>query len=78
MESKKKTRSRRSFTREPRAEIANLCLRDGRWIRQVARDFNLSETAVRESLKRSSATPAPGPGRPDHAERDEPAQLRRA
>jgi transposase len=47
MEKKRKTRPRRSFTPEFKAEIVELC-RDGeRSIGQVARDFDLTETAVR-------------------------------
>ena len=44
---RKKTRTRRSFTPEYKAEIVELCRRGDRSIGQVARDFDLTETAVR-------------------------------
>jgi len=43
----RKTRTRRSFTPEFKAEIVELCRRGDRSIGQVARDFDLTETAVR-------------------------------
>jgi transposase len=45
---RKQPRARRSFTPEFKAEIVELCQRGDRWIGQVARDFGLTETAVRE------------------------------
>jgi putative transposase len=45
---RKQPRARRSFTAEFKAEIVELCQRGDRWIGQVARDFDLTETAVRE------------------------------
>ena len=47
MERKKKPRRRRSFTPEFKAEIVEHCRRGDRSIGQVARDFDLTETAVR-------------------------------
>lgn len=44
---RKKTRPRRSFTPEFKAEIVGLCQRGDRSIGQVSRDFDLTETAVR-------------------------------
>ena len=44
---RKKPRARRSFTPEFKAEIVELCGRGDRSIGQVARDFDLTETAVR-------------------------------
>jgi transposase len=44
---RKKTRTRRSFTPEFKAEIVELCQRGDRSIGQVSRDFDLTETAVR-------------------------------
>ena len=44
---KRKTRPRRSFTPEFKAEIVGLCQRGDRSIGQVSRDFDLTETAVR-------------------------------
>lgn len=45
---KKKPRPRRSFTREFKAEIVELCQRGERSVGQVAKDFDLTETAVRQ------------------------------
>ena len=44
---KKKPRRRRSFTPEFKAEIVEACSRGYCSIGQVARDFDLTETAVR-------------------------------
>jgi transposase len=49
----KKPRKRRSFTPEFRAEIVELCQRGDRSAGQVARDFALTETAVREWVKQA-------------------------
>ena len=43
----KKPRKRRSFTPEFKAEIVDLCLLGDRSIGQIAKDFDLTETAVR-------------------------------
>jgi len=43
---RKQPRARRSFTPEFKAEIVELCQRGDRSIGQVARDFDLTETAV--------------------------------
>ena len=40
-------RKRRSFTPEFKAEIVDLCRRGDRSIGQIAKDFDLTETAVR-------------------------------
>ena len=44
---KKKTRPRRSFSDEFKADIVDRCLAGDRSIPEVARDFDLTETAVR-------------------------------
>jgi transposase len=44
---KKKPRPRRSFTPEFKAEIVELCRRGDRSVGPIARDFDLTETAVR-------------------------------
>ena len=49
----KKPRRRRSFTPEFKAEIVELCQRGERSVGQVARDFDLAETAVREWVKQA-------------------------
>jgi transposase-like protein len=48
-----KPRPRRSFTPEFKAEIVELCQREDRSVGQVARDFGLTETAVREWVKQA-------------------------
>ena len=50
---RKKPRPRRSFTPEFKAEIVELCRRGDRSVGQVARDFDLTETAVREWVKQA-------------------------
>ncbi|MGH3907722.1 MAG: transposase [Pseudonocardiaceae bacterium] len=73
---KKKPRRRRSFTPEFQSEIVEACGRGDRSIGQVARDFDLTETAVREWVKQADIDA----GRRDGlttAEREELAQLRR-
>ncbi|MFF3484132.1 transposase [Streptomyces sp. NPDC002701] len=44
---KKKPRPRRPFTPEFKAEIVELCRRGDRLVGQIAKDFDLTETAVR-------------------------------
>ena len=46
-------RRRRSFTAEFKAEIVELCQRGDRTVGQVAKDFDLTETAVREWVKQA-------------------------
>lgn len=56
----KKYRGRRSFTPEFKAEIVELCQRRDRSVGQVAKDFDPTETAVREVVEqagRDAATP---------------------
>src|SRR5512132_3052728 len=48
-----KPRVRRSFTPEFKAEIVELCQRGDRSIGQVARDFDLTETAVRAWVRQA-------------------------
>jgi transposase len=75
---RKKPRARRSFTREFKAEIVELCQRGDRSIGQVTKDFDLVETAVREWIKqaeRDAGTSVDGGLTTD--ERAELARLRR-
>jgi len=74
---KKKPRPRRSFTAEFKAEIVELCQRGDRSVGQVAKDFDLTETAVREWLKQADRDAGTGDGGLTTAEKDELAQLRR-
>jgi transposase len=74
----KKPRKRRSFTPEFKAEIVDLCQRGDRSVGQVATDFDLTETAVREWVRQSerdAGTRRDGGLTTD--ERSELAQLRR-
>ena len=50
---KKKPRPRRSFTPEFKAEIVALCRQGDRSVGQVAKDFDLTETAVRSWVKQA-------------------------
>jgi len=52
-ESRKSSRARRSFTAEFKAEIVELCRRGDRSVGAVARDFDLTETAVREWVRQA-------------------------
>ena len=49
----KKPRRRRSFTPEFKAEIVDLCQQGDRSVGQVARDLDLTETAVREWVRQA-------------------------
>jgi transposase len=49
----KKPRRRRSFTPEFKAEIVELCQRGDRSLGQVSKDFDLTETAVREWVRQA-------------------------
>lgn len=51
--SNKPRRPRRAFTPEFKAEIVEQCRRGDRSIGQVAKDFDLTETAVREWVKQA-------------------------
>ena len=50
---KKKPRPRRSFTPEFKADIVRRCQAGDRSVGQVARDFDLTETAVREWVRQA-------------------------
>ncbi|MEU7455987.1 helix-turn-helix domain-containing protein [Streptosporangium roseum] len=50
---KKEPRPRRPFTREFKTEIVELCRRGDRSIGQVAKDFDLTETAVRDWIRQA-------------------------
>jgi transposase len=74
---KKPRRHRRAFTPEFKAEIVGLCERGDRSAGQVARDFDLPETAVREWVKQAERDAGTGPdGGLTSAEQGELAQLR--
>jgi transposase len=72
------SRPRRSFTPEFKTEIVELCQRGDRSVGQVARDFDLTETAVREWVRqgeRDAGTRVDGGL--TSAERQELMELRR-
>src|SRR4051794_14307760 len=76
-------RRRRSFTPEFKAEVVRLCLVGDRSIHQVAKDLDLTETAVREWVERakragsSAEGSGGGQGALAEAERQELTELRR-
>ncbi|MYS82806.1 IS3 family transposase, partial [Embleya scabrispora] len=73
---KKKPRPRRSFTSEFKAEIVELCRRGDRSVGQVAKDFDLTETAVRDWVVRAEVDAGERDGLTG-GEREELAALRR-
>jgi transposase len=75
---RKQPRARRSFTPDFKAEIVELCQRGDRSIGQVARDFDLTVTAVREWVRQAERDAGTrGDGGLTSAERQELAALRR-
>jgi transposase len=74
---RKQPRQRRSFTPQFKAEIVELCQRGDRSIGRVARDFDLTETAVREWVRQAERDAGTGDGGLSSAERQELAALRR-
>ena len=74
---RKKPRPRRSFTPEFKAEIVELCQRGDRSVGQVAKDFDLTEPAVREWLKQAERDAGTGDGGLTTSEKEELAALRR-
>lgn len=69
----KKKRKRRHFTPEFKAEAVRLCRVGDRSIRQVAEDLDLTETALRDWVKRA----APENGKLGALSEDERAELQR-
>ncbi len=75
---KKQRRDRRAFSAEFKAESVRLCKVGDRSIAQVAADLDLTETALREWVKRSEIDAGSGPpGEITSDERTELVQLRR-
>ncbi len=71
-------RKRRSFTREYKAEVAELIRKSGKNIGAVASELDLSETAVRRWVQQEEIDSGGGPaGALTTAEREEFAQLRK-
>ena len=73
----KKPRPRRAFTAEFKAEIVELCQRGDRSVGQVARDFDLTETAVRQWVKQAELDTGERSDGLTSSEREELAALRR-
>jgi transposase-like protein len=71
-------RKRRQFTAEFKADAVKLVRAGGRSIGQVAKDLDLTETALREWVRRSEIEDGDGPpGALTQAEREELVKLRR-
>ncbi len=71
-------RKRRSFTKAYKAEVVELVRKSGKSIAAVAKDLDLTETAVREWVRQGDVDAGRGPaGALTTAEREELAQLRR-
>jgi transposase len=73
----KKPRPRRSFTPEFKADIVKRCQSGDRSVGQVARDFDLGETAVREWLRQAERDAGVRSDGLTSSERDELGALRR-
>ena len=70
-------RARRQFTDEFKDGVVRLVLDDGKTVGAVARDMDLTETAVREWVKRARADRTHGRTGLTTAEREELARLRK-
>jgi transposase-like protein len=71
-------RKRRKFTDAFKADAVKLCEAGGRSITQVAADLDLTETALREWVKRAATDAGKGPPNVlTTAERDELSELRK-
>ena len=71
-------KARRSFTKEFKSEAVRLCKVGDRSIGQVARDLDLTETALRAWAKQAEVDAGQGPPEAlTTAEREELARLRR-
>jgi transposase len=71
-------RQRRSFDAEFKAEAVRLCKVGDRTVRQVSKDLDLTETALREWVRRADIDAGKGPaGALTTAEREELTLLRR-
>ena len=73
----RKRRPRRQFTDEFKAGAVRLVLDDGKTVGAAARDLDLTETALREWVRRAQADRTKGRTGLTTAERDELARLRK-
>jgi transposase len=71
-------RKRRRFDAEFKEQAARLVLDEGKSVAAVARDLDLTETALREWVKRAQADRTKGRTGLTTAEREELVRLRRA
>ena len=72
-----KRRTRRQFTDEFKASAVRLVLDEGKTVAAVARDLDLTETALRDWVKRAQAEGSKGRTGLTAAEREELARLRK-
>jgi transposase-like protein len=70
---RKKPAPVRSFTPEFKTEIVELCRRGDRSIGQVAKDFDLTETNVRNWVKQAEIDQGERPVSPPRTKRSSPA-----
>jgi transposase len=77
-DSPKPRRKRRRFDAEFKEQAARLVLDEGKSVGAVARDLDLTETALREWVKRAQADRTKGRTGLTTAEREELVRLRRA
>jgi transposase-like protein len=71
-------RKRRKFSAEYKAEVVELIRQSGQSVGAVARELDLTETAVRAWVKRAEAEGEPAaPGALSAAEREELVRLRK-
>ncbi len=71
-------RTRRSFSKEYKAEVVELVRKSGKTVGAICRDLDLTETAVRRWVSQSEIDSGGGPtGALTTAEREELAQLRK-
>jgi transposase len=77
-DSPKPRRTRRRFDSEFKEQAVRLVLDEGKSVGAVARDLDLTETALREWVKRTQADRTKGRTGLTTAERDELVRLRRA
>jgi transposase len=76
-ETTRSRRARRQFTDEFKASVVRLVLDEGKTVGAAARDLDLTETAVREWVKRARADRTKGRTGLTTAEREELARLRK-
>src|SRR3954471_10057835 len=76
-EAKQSKRQRRSFTDEFKASAVRLVLDEGKTITQVARDLDLTASALRQWVERARADRSQGKTGLTSAEREEYARLKK-